>query len=74
MKIPKYIEIRVEGQDRAVLSADYVAVKLKQLREFGYESLTADGVREELRRCIAGERLSVIGSFMTDEVITRKGD
>lgn len=52
--------------------AAYVTAKTKQLREFGY-ALTEQHVSDQLDMLLAGKKLgtglTVIGSFMEDEVI-----
>jgi hypothetical protein len=52
-----------------IASTEYVKLKTKQLREFGYTDLTEDTVATELAKVLdSGEGLTVIGYFINDEV------
>lgn len=66
------IRVKVNGVDGMVTRAAYVRAKTKQLREFGYPSLTESDVNEQIDAVLAkksfGEGLTVIGMFMKDEV------
>lgn len=57
---------------RRINKYDYVKAKVKQLKEFGYESLTFEDAASQLEHVLAGhdmeQGLTVIGMFMRDEV------
>lgn len=63
------ITILIDGQKKVVNKAAYIRAKTRQLREFGYSSLTTQDVREQLDKHLAGEELDVIGMFLQDEVL-----
>lgn len=48
MKNKQEITFNIDGWSRRVLRSDYVAAKTKQLREFGYPSLTEEEVSAQL--------------------------
>lgn len=66
-KLPKYIMLKIEDQEKTVLTTDYVTAKTKQLREFGYTDLDAETVKEQLAKVLADEEVNIIGTFMKDE-------
>jgi len=57
---------------RKVSKYDYVKAKVKQLKEFGYESLKFEDAAAQLEHALNGHDmdsgLDVIGMFMKDEV------
>lgn len=64
------IKLSIDGVTRYVSRTLYVEAKTKQLREFGYTTLTKKHVAEQLEKILTGDKdLSVIGRFMEDEVI-----
>jgi hypothetical protein len=66
------IRVRIEGKEGVVDRTKYVQAKTKQLREFGYSTLTEAEVNEQIDALLAkktfGEGLTVIGMFMEGEV------
>lgn len=65
----RQITLDIEGQSRRVLRSDYVTAKTKQLRKFGYPSLTEQEVSDELD-CLANNKpITVIGHFMKYEIV-----
>lgn len=68
-KLSKYILIKHGEKEKAVETRDYITAKTKQLKEFGYNSLTEETVREELLKVFNKEDLSVIGSFIKDDIV-----
>lgn len=65
------ISVEIDGKNLSVDRARYALAKLKQLREFGYEDLTLETVQSEISAVIAGDKLTVIGMFMKDEIKDR---
>jgi len=69
------IELRVNlnGRKGFVRRSDYVRVKTKQLRDFGYGNLTYADVDKQVDALLEGKKLgeglTVIGAFMKDEVL-----
>ena len=63
------IKINLEGRILPVKKSAYVKVKTKDLREFGYTSLTEEDVSNQLEKVINGEELSVIGMFIEKDII-----
>ena len=53
---------------REVLREDYINAKLGDLREFGYKSLMFQDISEQIDKLFTGEKLSVIGSFIKDDL------
>lgn len=64
--------VKIDGRDRIVPRDAYEKAKLKQIREFGYTSLTLSEVEKEVSACLDGKTLknglTVIGGFMEREV------
>lgn len=58
------------SDDRIVEKSDYIKAKTNDLKEFGYESITESCVSEQLEKVIKGEKLSVIGMFIKDDIHT----
>ena len=46
----------------------YVTAKTKDLKEFGYESLTEAEVEDQVDKILNGEDLGVIGLFCKDDI------
>jgi hypothetical protein len=65
----KYIRVTIDGKEMTVTRKSYAAAKAKQLREFGYNGLTTEDVTEQIDALLAGNKLTVIGMFLKDEVI-----
>ena len=67
------LRIRMDGEEHDVPRKAYVTAKAKQMREFGYPSVTEDGINEQIEALSAkkefGKGLTVIGMFMKDEII-----
>lgn len=68
-ELPAGTTIEIEGIRKTVATAAYISAKTKQLREFGYETLTEEGLRKQLIALLAKKPLTVIGMFMESEVI-----
>jgi len=68
VSLPSELKITVDYKDKIVLTEKYVDAKTKQLKEFGYDDLTRDELREQLLRVLNGDKLTVIGMFMQNEV------
>jgi hypothetical protein len=68
------IEVQLEDwpEPRVVTKAQYARAKWKQLKEFGYATLTLEHTLEQLELVLAGKTmkdgLTVIGKFMEGEV------
>lgn len=56
-------------ETRTVKKKDYIIMKTKQLKEFGYGNLTEQAVEEQLDKLLKGEALTIIEMFMNNEVI-----
>lgn len=64
------INVNIDGRRATVAAAHYIKAKTKQLREFGYPTLTEAEVEKQLRMILAKEEVSgVIGMFMQDEIV-----
>lgn len=67
------LRIRMDGDEHDVPRKAYVTAKAKQMQEFGYPSVTEDGINEQIEALIAkkefGKGLTVIGMFMKDEIV-----
>jgi len=68
--------IRVKIDDNPAMTVSrvaYVEAKTKQLREFGYTTLTKDHVNEQVDAVLSkkefGDGLTVIGMLMKDEIL-----
>ena len=58
-----------DGKELSVSKDSYVRLKCRDLREFGYSSLTQDEVREELDALLRGEESqSIIGRFIQSDI------
>lgn len=62
------IKIRVEGTRKLVSKSAYVKAKTRQLREFGYETLTEDEVTRQLDVILSGGEPNVIGMFIEGDL------
>jgi len=71
MKLPKTIRVREKDSDREgeVDTAKYVKAKTRDLREFGYSTLTEDEVRSQIIAVLNGEKLNVIGMFIEGDIV-----
>jgi hypothetical protein len=66
----KTIRIKTgDGEVITVKSEDYVKTATKALREFGYNKLTEDEVREQLGKVLLGGTLDAIGMFIAGDII-----
>jgi hypothetical protein len=73
------LKIEVDGRTMVVERERYVAAKTKQLREFGYSSLTEDEVDERVGDVLLYRKAgrlaeNVIAKFMEDEIICEVPD
>jgi hypothetical protein len=50
----------------------YINQKLKDLREFGYPSLTREEVAEQLEKALNGEKLNVVGMMIKSDIARGK--
>jgi hypothetical protein len=65
----KYIEIIHDGETKAGLLKDYVTAKTKDLKEWGYGSITEEEVLNQVNKVLKSEKLSVIGLFIQKDII-----
>jgi len=65
------LQIEIDGKTINISRSRYAAVKLKDLRAFGYSNLTLEEVQSEIDAVIADGKLTVIGMFMQNEIKTR---
>jgi len=63
------IKIKINEKEVLVDKEDYIVARTKDLKEFGYSSITEDDVRLQLDKIFKGEVLSVIGLFIEDDII-----
>ena len=70
---PRELRVDIEGKKGTVPRDVYVKAKTKQLREFGYPSLTEADVDAQVDAVLAGKEfghgLTVIGVIMKGEVL-----
>jgi len=68
----KTLNVKIHGDLRTVLRADYVRAKTKDLREFGYPDVTEKEVDEQITAIQEGRKfgngLTVIGKFIEDDI------
>lgn len=70
MKDQIEIKIKHNGETAIVLVSDYVAVKTKDLIEFGFASLTEQELSEALNRVVNNEpALGIIDHFVKDDLV-----
>ena len=63
------IMLNISG-GRRVFKSDYVRLKTKDLREFGYASITEKEVEDQVDKLLNGSGgLTVIGLFCKDDII-----
>jgi len=67
--LPEKITILRDEEEVVVDTYKYIYAKTKDLQEFGYSQLTGDTVKEQLEKILNGEKLSVIGQFMKDDIV-----
>lgn len=77
MKTTKTLIISIDGSPKSEVPRDkYVKAKTKQMREFGYPSLTEQECDNQITALLAGKEfgkgLTVIGMFMEGEVLEAK--
>lgn len=76
MALPKQIEIDQEGDRGWVDTEKYIKAKTAALQEFGYKSVAAADVREQLQHVLDGhdmnEGLTVIGMFLQNDIVLEK--
>jgi len=64
------IKVSIDNQPAIeVTRSVYVEAKTKQLRAFGYTTLTAEHVSEQIDAILNKKPLTVVGMFMEDEVV-----
>lgn len=66
--MPDYLKVKIDGRVFEAVRSSYVTAKTKQLREFGYTSLTESEVNAQIDLLLTGRKPSVIGRFMEDEI------
>jgi hypothetical protein len=64
MSKEKLIEFECNGNKVRCSKQAYIVAKTKDLREFGYPTLTEAQVKIQLEKVIAGKTLNVIGKFI----------
>lgn len=79
MPLPKTIKISIDHEEpRTVPTEAYVKGKLASLKEFGYATLTADAVREQLQHALdkhdMDNGLNVIGMFIKGDLVFDDAD
>jgi intergrase/recombinase len=63
------LNFKRDGESVGIVKLNaYCKAKAKDLREFGYNSVTENSIREELNKFAVGEEVSVIGMFMEDDL------
>lgn len=63
------IKIYLNDKEVTVAKSDYVAAKTKDLREFGYTSLTENDVANQLEKILSGsDDLDVVGQFIKPDI------
>lgn len=66
------LRVTIDGKSVVCDRRHYVTAKTKQLREFGYPSLTEKEVDEQVSAVLAGKKLleglDVIGGFIKGEI------
>ncbi len=63
------IQDRNTGREGDVDTEQYIKSKTRDLRQFGYSTLTEDGVRRQIIAILAGEKLNVIGMFIEGDIV-----
>lgn len=67
------LQVNLGGRMGEVNRSEYVTAKTKQLREFGYPTVTQQEINEQITALLEGKTfgngLTVIGMFMDDEII-----
>lgn len=64
------IKVSIEAKPAMEVSRKvYVEAKTKQLRAFGYSTLTAEAVDEQITAILEKKPLTVVGMFMEDEIV-----
>lgn len=64
------LKLKVDGRSLEAYRSKYAKAKFKQLREFGYSTLTLDEVNTQIDQLLAGKKdgLTIIGMMMQDEI------
>lgn len=67
------IQIEEEGQEYTMLKSQYISLKTRALKEYGYESLDTKHVAEQLELVLDGEttNLTVVGQFIKADKVKR---
>jgi len=63
------IKIDLDGRIVNVDKEQYISAKTKDLKEYGYESLTRQDVANQLEKVIKGEELDIIGMFIEKDIV-----
>jgi len=61
--------LELDGMKKEVLKSDYIRLKTKDLREFGYSTLTEDEVAASLEKALAGNANDVISMFIDGDLL-----
>jgi len=67
--LPKTLKLKGMNAYKCVDTQAYINAKYRQLKEFGYSTLTIDEVQDQLECVYWGRPTTIIGKFMEDEVI-----
>ena len=68
--LPEEITIKNNGQTAVVKTDQYIIVKTRHLRQFGYSTLTKEDVAVQLGIVLSGKgELSIIGHFIKDDIV-----
>ena len=67
----KTVNLTIDGETRQVLKRDYIRAKTRDLKEYGYASLTEKDVEEQLEKVLANEELTVIGMFIQKDILKK---
>lgn len=69
MKKSTIITVIVNEEPQKVTIGDYVKAKTKDLREFGYETLTEQEVLKSVERVLNKKTETVIDQFIVDDIV-----
>jgi len=68
----KNLKIRVDNREIITTREAYIAAKTKQLKEFGYGTLTHEEVGKSLDRALAGKATDIISMFIDEDLVTEE--
>lgn len=64
------IKLDLDGRIVSVTKEQYIKAKTKDLKNFGYESLTEKEVGDQLSKVLASDKnLSIIGMFIEKDIV-----